>query len=222
MLLAAIVGFITATAQCQARQVEATARSAADEARLAAERDRDAAELRAADERARRVVLEEQKDSIRKFIEAYRDNLTRIGDAQNRLIQAREIRETEPEGVVAAENDLMTSVSAFSKFIQDWQQVHDEMAELLNGDVRALDSAARERRFSEVSRRRQILEQNLNDKRLVLEEHIRTLEADDPIAALPGQVAFERAVRGGNWPSPIGGQIRQQDQVTVMVAKDTS
>lgn len=169
-VILAVIGFMTAYVQYQGKlaenQLRIKANERATEAEESAKRDRKA-----------REELERQQDSIRKFMVNYRAHLWALKNGFSQLRRASAYPlDFSPEKIRQLEDHLIVQVMAFTKFLNEWRDVHQALRPLLNGDADALAAAAKARNVTEMEKRSELLERNIDDKQRVLEEAARTLQ----------------------------------------------
>ena len=151
-----------ATLETQKREAE----EKHDKAEESAKRDRKASEK-----------LERQQDSIRKFMVNYRAHLWALKNDFSQLRRARAHHtDFSPEEIKKLEDQLIDQVMTFTKFLNEWRVVHQALRPLLNGDANALTAAAKARNVTEMEKRSELLERNIDDKQRVLEEAARALQ----------------------------------------------
>jgi hypothetical protein len=164
-LLTTLVGFGEAYIQYKGKVLESTKKVAAESAARSAEEYSKSVE---AENKKLRERIERQQDSVRRFMVVYREYLVGIRNASSRL---REVRTSE------AQKDLEVRILAFVKFMNEWRTVQSELRTLLDGDVDALEAAAKAGTWGEVEKRSRVLERNLDSKQPILEQQIERLEA---------------------------------------------
>jgi len=154
----------------KAKETEATLRAGAEnqakEAKADAKRQQEA-----------REKLERQRDSLRKFMVNYRTHLLRLKDGFSQLRRAKAFpQDFSQEKLKKLEEDLIVQAMAFTKFLNEWRDVSQAFRSFLNGDADAIEAAAKARNITEIEKRSELLERNIDDKQRVLEEAVSALQ----------------------------------------------
>jgi len=169
-VILAVIGFLTAYVEYRGKLAENQLRIKADERATTADEN-------AKREREAREKLERQQDSIRKFMVNYRAHLWSLKNGFFQLKRAKAYpQDFSPEKIRKLEDDLIRGTMAFTKFLNEWRDVHKALRLFLNGDADALTAAAMARNVTEMEKRSELLERNIDDKQRVLEEAAKAFQ----------------------------------------------